>query len=367
MRILEITSALDGGGVDRLLYDYCSRMTNDIQFDFVVTSKTEGILEQPLKELGCKIYRVSQIREGLKKHNDQLMKILSDNHYDVIHDHSGYKAWCNLRIAKKCGVTARIAHSHQAFMAETPKQKIIRILSTPITKMYSTELFACGNDAAKWMWGKKAFEQGKIFIMKNAIDVNRFAFSEEKRQKIRKELNIENKFVIGNVARFSYQKNHEFLIRVFAEIRKRREDAILVLVGRGELEDNVKNQVIELGLTDSVVFMGIRNDVSDLLNAMDLFLLPSRFEGLGIVYIEAQANGLVCFASSDVVPDEANIGKRITYIPLTEVANAWADRILSSDLSRNCDAIELVRYAGYDLDTETVVMKEKYKKMISGD
>ena len=202
MRILEITSDLDGGGVDRLLYDYCSRMTNDIQFDFVVTSKTEGILEKPLKELGCNIYRISQIREGLKKHNNQLKKILTDNHYDVIHDHSGYKAWCNLRVAKKCGVTARIAHSHQAFMAETTKQKIMRILSTPITKMYSTELFACGNDAAKWMWGEKAFNNGKVYIMKNAIQAERFNFSPEKRERIRCEYNIANKFVIGNVARF---------------------------------------------------------------------------------------------------------------------------------------------------------------------
>lgn len=359
MKILEITSDLDGGGVDRLLYDYCSRMTNDIQFDFVVTSKTEGILEKPLKELGCKIYRISQIREGLQKHNNQLKKILTDNHYDVIHDHSGYKAWCNLRVAKKCGVTARIAHSHQAFMEETTKQKIMRILSTSITKMYSTELFACGNDAAKWMWGEKAFNNGKVYIMKNAIQTERFNFSPEKRERIRSEYNITDKFVIGNVARFSYQKNHEFLIKIFAEVKKIRNDAVLMLIGRGELEDAVKKQVSELDLEESVLFMGVRNDVPDLLNAMDVFVLPSRFEGLGMVYIEAQFNGLRCLAS-DRVPKEANITDSMVYLPLKE-EHEWASRIIENSHDR---FVPNSREADeYNIEFATQKMIVKYYEM----
>ena len=362
MRILEITSDLDGGGVDRLLYDYCSRMTNDIQFDFVVTSKTEGILEKPLKELGCKIYRISQIREGLKKHNDQLKKILTDNHYDVIHDHSGYKAWCNLRVAKKCGVTARIAHSHQAFMAETTKQKIMRILSTPITKMYSTELFACGNDAAKWMWGEKAFNDGKVYIMKNAIQAERFNFSPEKRERIRCEYNIANKFVIGNVARFSYQKNHEFLINIFAQVKKIRTDAVLMLIGRGELEDTVKEQVEALGLSDSVIFMGVRNDVPDLVNAMDVFALPSRFEGLPVTLVEIQANGLPAVISENVTK-EMTISKDFTFIPLTQSTLAWAKAI--SETQRN-ESRNLIKNTIYDLNIATNELRTKYLSIVQG-
>lgn len=360
MRILEITSDLDGGGVDRLLYDYCSRMTKDIQFDFVVTSKIEGILEKPLKELGCKVYRISQIREGLKNHNNQLKKILTDNHYDVIHDHSGYKAWCNLRIAKKCGVGVRIAHSHQAFMAETTKQKIMRILSTPITKMYSTELFACGNDAAKWMWGKRAFNSDKVYIMKNAIQAERFSFSPEKRECIRSEYNIADKFVIGNVARFSYQKNHEFLINIFAQVKKIRSDAVLMLIGRGELEDDVKKQVKELELQDSVIFMGVRNDVPDLINAMDVFVLPSHFEGLPVTLVEIQANGLPAVISENVTK-EMTFSRDFTFIPLIQPISDWANVIAGKQ--RN-ESENLIRNTIYDLNVATNELRSKYLSMI---
>ena len=360
MRILEITSDLDGGGVDRLLYDYCSRMAADIQFDFVVTSKTEGILEKPLKELGCNIYRVPQIREGLKKHNKQLKKILTNNHYDVIHDHSGYKAWCNLRVAKKCGVRARIAHSHQAFMVETAKQKIMRLLSTPITKMYSTEFFACGNDAAKWMWGKKAFNKGKVYIMKNAIHAESFNFSPEKRERIRNEYNISDKFVIGNVARFSYQKNHEFLINVFAEVKKLRSDAILMLIGRGELEDDAKAQARALGLQDSVIFMGVRNDVPDLVNAMDVFALPSRFEGLPVTLVEIQANGLPAVISENVTKEMA-MSKDFTFISLSRPASDWAKTITEKHRD---DSKNLIRNTIYDLNVATNELRSKYLSMI---
>ena len=363
MRILEITSDLDGGGVDRLLYDYCSRMTDDIRFDFVVTSKTEGILEKPLRELGCNVYRLPQIREGLKKHNEQLKKILTENHYDAIHDHSGYKAWCNLRVAKKCGVVARIAHSHQAFMAETTKQKIMRVLSTPITKLYATELFACGNDAAKWMWGKRAFKNGKVYIMKNAINAKKFDFSPQKRESIRSEYNISDKFVIGNVARFSYQKNHELLINIFAEVKKIRTDAILMLIGRGELEDTVKAQVEELGLSDSVMFMGVRNDVPDLTNAMDVFALPSRFEGLPVTLVEIQANGLPAVISDNVTKEMA-ISKDFSFIPLNKSAEVWANAIVEKSRSESKNLIENTIY---DLNVATSELKSKYYNIIQGN
>ena len=356
MRILEITSELDGGGVDRLLYDYCSRMVNDIKFDFVVTSKIEGILENPLKELGCNVYHISQIREGLKKHNKELKRILTDNHYDIIHDHSGYKAWSNLRVAKKSGVGVRIAHSHQSFMAETEKQKIIRMISTPITKMYSTDLFACGNDAAKWMWGKRAFNKGKVYIMKNAIEAARFGFSQEKRDRIREEFNISDKFVVGNVARLSYQKNHEFLINIFAEIKKQRQDAILMLIGRGELEEDIKKQVKELGLDDAVLFMGVRNDVPDLLNAMDVFVLPSRFEGLPVTLVEVQANGLPAVISESVTK-EMTISSDFSFISLSQPASKWAKVIYETKRSNSLNIIE---NTDYDLKISADELRKKY-------
>lgn len=360
MRILEITSDLDGGGVDRLLFDYCSRMAGDIQFDFIATSKTEGILEKPLRELGCNVYHIPQIREGLKNHKEQLEKVLTENHYDIIHDHSGYKAWCNLQVAKKCGVKVRIAHSHQAFMAETTKQKILRLLSTPITKAYATNLFACGNDAAKWMWGKKTFNDGKVYIMKNAINAVQFSYSAEKRDKIRNEFGISDKFVIGNVARFSYQKNHEFLIEIFSELKKIRPDSVLMLIGRGELEDDVKKQVAELGLDDSVLFMGVRNDVPELLNAMDVFALPSRFEGLPVTLVEIQANGLPAVVS-DAVTKEMTLADNFSFLSLADDVSKWAKTI--SEKNRT-DSVNLIENTEYDLQIGVNALRKKYLSMI---
>ena len=360
MRVLEITSELDGGGVDRLLYDYCSRMIEDIQFDFVVTSKSEGILEQPLKDLGCKIYRVPQIKEGFKNHTNEIKKILQENNYDVVHDHSGYKAWCNLSVAKKCGVENRIAHAHQAFMAETYKQRILRIISTPVTKIYATELFACGNDAAKWMWGKSAFENNKVFIMKNAIDAKKFTFDSEKRKKLRKELMLEDNFVVGNVARFSYQKNQEFLIDVFLKIKKYKDNAVLLLVGRGETENAIKQRAEELGLSESVLFLGVRNDVQDLLNVMDVFVLPSRFEGLPVTLVEIQANGLPAVVS-DVVTKEMSVSDSITFLSLLQSADEWAKVV--SDKER-ADSKNLIEKTEYDLCVAADEMYKKYLSMI---
>lgn len=352
MKVLEITSELDGGGVDKLLFDYCSRIIPDIEFDFVVTSKFEGILEKPLKELGCKIYHVAQFRENYKLHVKQMKKILLEGHYDVIHDHSGYKAATNLRLAKKMGVKGRIAHSHMAFIPETTKAKIERYLFTPLTKFYATELFACGNDAARWMWGKS-----KAYIMTNAIDPDAFAFNPETRTRLREELGLENKFVIGNVARFSYQKNHEFLVRVFNEVSKHRDDAVLLLIGRGELFDEVKQQVHSLNLDSKVIFLGVRDDVPDLLNCMDLFVLPSRFEGLPVTLVEVQANGLSSLVS-ECVTKEIHLNDNLYYLPVDEKTEVWRDFIDNIGIQR---IQSKVKKSKYDLSIAVNRLYKRYK------
>lgn len=355
MKILEITSELDGGGVDRLLYDYCSRLIPDVQFDFVATSKFEGMLEQPLKDLGCNVYHIAQLREDLKLHKKQLSEILENGQYDIIHDHSGYKAYFNLKLAKKLGVKGRIAHSHIAYIPESAKNRLQRKIVTLLTKVYATDLFACGRDAAKWMWGEK----DDVYIMTNAIHTERFAFSEETRNRIRKELGLEGKFVIGDVARFSYQKNHEFLIRIFAQVKKLRSDAVLVLIGRGELEDDVKQQVKDMGLTDSVIFMGVRNDVPELLNALDIFLLPSRFEGLPVTVVEVQANGLATFAA-DTITDEIKLLPNVNYLPLEMSAAEWAKAIVKADISRIMNGLSNSKY---DIEYAVNSLKDRYEKI----
>ena len=268
--------------------------------------------------------------------------------------------------AKKYGIKVRIAHSHMAYIPESIKEHVVRKISTFFVKRYATHLFACGKDAAIWMWGREAYTSGKVHIMTNAIDTERFKYSEEKRDKIRAELRLEDKFVIGNVARFSYQKNHEFLIRVFAEVKKIRKDAVLMLIGRGELEADIKNQVSVLGLNDSVIFMGVRNDVSELLNTMDVFVLPSRFEGFGIVYVEAQANGLSCFGTEERVPHEVALTDTIKFLSLKLPAKKWAETICKTSSIRNAFTQKQIIEASYDINMEATKLFLCYKELHDG-
>ena len=363
MKILHTIPAMDGGGADRILYDYAIRMIDDdLKIDFLVHTENEGILEGSLKEKGCNIYHIPALRKDKLKYILSIRKILKDGHYDVIHVSQGYRGLIFLFFAKIYGVKVRIAHSHMAFIPLSLKGELLRKSSTFIGKLLATHLFACGRDAAVWMWGEDLYQLGKVHIMTNAIDTQSFAFSIKKRNDIRNELGLTDKFVIGNVARFSYQKNHEFLVDIFAEIKKIRNDAVLMLIGRGELEEDVKKQVECLGLSKSVIFMGVRNDVSELLNAMDVFLLPSRFEGLPVTLVEVQANGLTTFAS-DVITDEIKVANNVFYLSLSKTNQEWATAICESNTQRLEGALQ---ESVYDINRVSCQLKDFYYLSVHG-
>lgn len=357
MRILHTLPALDGGGIDRLLFDYCSRMADAIHFDFIVHNTNEGILEPLLKELGCQIYHVPPLHTNIKEYFSGIKKVIKNGRYDIIHVSQGNRGLFYLIFAKKYGIKTRISHSHMAFIPETLKTKIIRKLTTALVKIFATNLFACGRDAAIWMWGKRRYDMDKVFIMTNAIDTERFAYSDEKRDVLRKKFCLDGKFVIGNVARLSYQKNHEFLIKIFSEIKKLNPNSVLMLVGRGELEDEVRKQVNDFGLSDSVIFMGVRNDVPDLLNVMDVFVLPSRYEGLPVTLVEVQANGLVAIVS-DTITDEIKISENIFYLSLKLSEYEWARVINGLDTVRTSNHLS---NSEYDIDSAVGKLKEFYQ------
>lgn len=357
LKILHTIPALDGGGADRILYDYAIRMLDEFQFDFIVHSEHEGILEKDLISMGCRVFHVPSLHKNKTEYKKRIAEIIRNGKYDIIHVSQGYRGLFFLYYAKKYGVKTRIAHSHMAYIPERMTEKFIRGCSTFLVKRLSTHLFACGDDAAKWMWGEKALQRGETYIMKNAIDTRRFEFSEEKRNQIREEFHITDKFVIGNVARFSYQKNHEFLINVYNEVKKHREDAVLILVGRGELEEDVKKQVVELGLEDSVIFTGVRNDVPDLMNAMDVFVLPSRFEGLPVTLVEVQTNGLPTIVSEQVTR-EIDICKNIKYLPLS--IEQWVENLNNMEFVRDGENLNYISKNGYNIEIEVEKIKMYY-------
>lgn len=362
IRILHIVPELDGGGIENLLLNYYKHMNRDkFIFDFIVHGNRVGILESDFQKMNSKVFHIPTKHESIKSHINTMKKIIKNGNYDVIHAHQGTIGAIPMYYAKRAGIKIRITHNHMAYMEESITKKIVNLFLLPLLKKTSTHWFACSLDAGRFLWGNKAVEQGKVIIMKNAIDINKFAFNSIKRSKIRKELGIEGKFVIGCVGRLSYQKNHEFLINIFEEIYKKNKNSVLLLVGRGELEEEIKEQVKNLDLVEAVRFLGVRDDVADLLCAMDVFLLPTRYEGLGIVYIEAQASGIETFGSSIVVPNEAKVTELMHFIQLEKTYESWADEVLKYNNKNQRDNInEELKKAGYDIKIEAKKLELLY-------
>ena len=361
MRILEICVDLDGGGIDRYLLNYCSRI-KDIDFDFVcVDKKKEGVLEKPIRDLGCNIYKIKQQSKGVVNYYKALKKIMTENTYDAVHMHLGYRGMIALFCAKMCKIKCRISHAHIAFEPESGSRKILRKICTVICKCLSTHLAGCGVDAAKWLWGTKSYEKGKVKIHNNAIDGEKFKFSSETRRAVREELGLSDEtLAVGHVGRLCDQKNQLRLVEIFAEIKKQNENSVLFMVGRGDKEAAIVKKVEELGLSDSVKLLGIRDDVHELLNAFDVFVFPSTHEGLPFTLIETQCNGLYAL-SADTVTPLVKVSDCVKFISLDEENKVWASESIELAKKGHLDTAHGdVVDAGYEINAEAGKLKKYY-------
>lgn len=365
IRVLHELSSLDGGGVAKLLVDYYSHIDHEtVHFDFLIYDYyDEGIYEEPLRRMGCTIYKLPIFKKEKIKCLKEMRKVISEGKYDIVHSHRGSRGLFTLFYAKKYKVKKRIAHSHIAYEPVSGvKQKINKIVAF-ITKNLATDLFACGRDAGIYMWGKKSVADGRVQIMTNAIDIQKFKFEQKTREIKRKELGVEDKFVIGIVGRLSEQKNYPFLLKVFKAVSESDPNATLVIIGRGEDEDKIKAIAHALKIEDSVLFLGARNDVPELLNSMDLFVLPSLYEGLPVVLIEAQANGLPAIIS-DRITDEMNVTDLIKQLPINQSEELWITTIktITSNTSERDKYASVVKEAGYDIVSAANELQKIYLK-----
>lgn len=353
IKILEVVSSLHCGGVEKILLDYTREIKDSCHMDIVAFAEQQGLLETEFAALGCGIYKATMLKKNPFQTVRDLNKIIKAGNYDVIHCHQGYLSFIALTVARIQRIPVRIAHSHLAFVAEGLSKKVMRKFMAWLTKQSATHLFACGIDAGSWAWGKKSMNSGHVHIMKNAIDISAFSYDPQVREKKRKELHIEDKFVIGNVGRMSYQKNHEFLLRVFARIYKKCSNAVLLLVGDGERMEKITALAETMHISDRVIFLGSRNDVRQLLNAMDVFVLPSHFEGLPITLVEAQCNGLKCY-TSDNVTREVAVGDLVRYLSIDHTEDLWAEHILDEHERMEPElAVSMIKKGGYDINEES--------------
>ena len=328
----------ESGGIESFLHNVIMEMDmSRLEIDIVAAQICESVFTASLKEKGVGFYELSGSQRKLGRNHKMFKQLLKERQYDVVHLNifqglSLYYAY----LAKKAGVPVRIAHSHNTALRQS-RTKWLKMFLHKLGKILwsenATDFWACSRPAAEFMFTPKDLR--KYEFIPNGIDVEKFRFNNEVRKQIRNDLGIEDKLVIGNVGRLCYQKNQEYLLEVFANLQAQRPESVLLLVGEGELKAELQQKTEKLGISDKVIFYGVTDKVEELLWAMDIFAFPSRFEGLGIVVVEAQAAGLpvVC---SDNVPDEAVVTDLVQKVSLRSEVDSWAETILhcQTDLNR---------------------------------
>ena len=363
IRVAHIIGKWLGGGVESVVMNYYRHIDRTkIQFDFICDKDSTNIPYDEIEQLGGRVILVPPYQKVFE-YQKELIKIFKDNNYKIVHSHINTLSVFPLHAAKKAGVPIRIAHSHSTTNKKEWKKNLVKQVLRPFSKVYATDYMCCSELAGRWLFGNKEYDKGNVYLLNNAIDLDKFKYDEKIRKEKRKELNIkDDTLVIGHVGRFVEQKNHRFLIDIFNEVHKQKENSILLLVGQGPLMEEMKEKVKTLGIEDSVKFLGQRKDVNELYNAMDLFLFQSLYEGLGMVLIEAQANGLPCIASTEI-PEIAKVINNVLFLKLRCSANIWCDEIIKM-IGRKClTDIKILVKEGYDIKIESSKLFEKYIKL----
>ena len=360
IRVLQCFGTMGRGGAETLIMNIYRNVDREkIQFDFVVHREKDAAYDEEIYDLGGKIYKIPKYRLSNHFEYKKAWHELFNNHdkWPIIHGHMYTTAAIYLKIAKKYGLIT-IAHSHNTSTGVGLTAIIKKLLQYPI-KYNADFYFACSEAAGLWLYGENICKKDTFFILNNAIETKKFVYDEEIRNKKRTELSVKDKFVIGHIGSFMTQKNHKFLIELFEKVHSKNNNTALLLIGDGGLRLAIEEKVKNLGLSNKVIFTGFRSDIPDLLQAMDVFVFPSLYEGLGIVAVEAQATGLHCVVS-DSVPKEAYITDLIEKASLKDSADAWADKILKyANGYERFDTSKQIRKKGYDI-SETAKWLENF-------
>ena len=361
IRVAHIIGKWLGGGVEAVVMNYYRHIDrNKIQFDFICDEDSTNIPYEEIKKLGGRVILIPPYQK-IFKYQKELIKIFKENKYKIVHSHINTLSVFPLRAAKKAGVKVRIAHSHSTTNKKEWKKNLLKQVLRPFSKVYATNYMCCSELAGRWLFGNKEYDKGNVYLLNNAIDLDKFKYDESLRKKKRKELGIkDNTLVIGHIGRFVAQKNHTFLIDIFNEVHKKNNNSLLLLVGQGPLMANIKEKVKSLGLEESVIFLGQRNDANELYQVFDVFLLPSLYEGLPVVGVEAQASGLLCLLSS-AMTKETKVLDSTKFMDLNNTPNEWSSTLL--DLYKNhqrTDTREEITNNNFNIKSECKKLEDNY-------
>jgi len=368
IKVLQVSPSLGGGGVPVMLLNWYRYMDHDrIHFDFTTFAEagTNELFTDEVLSYGSKIYYLKgkepNKRAPLLGTFLQIKKILKNNEYDIVHSHLNGFSLIILTAAMISGIKVRISHSHAFYNRSTLMQSVKMGTLNFGLKNIATCYCACSKKAGKYLFGDDLMNNNKVNIIKNGIDAKKFAYNQDVRDMYRSMFNLQDKFVIGHVGRIDYSKNHNFLIDIFYEIYKTNKDSRLVLVGDGDLKDEVQRKVNNLRIEDVVMFLGARKDVHNLLQMFDVFLFPSRNEGFGIAPLEAQAAGLKTFVS-EAVASEVKVTDLIEFISLNKDASYWAKKVgqFKKRGYKRENTYQLIKEAGYDLESVANYVENLY-------
>lgn len=353
------------GGIESFLNNVLLHMDfSEMEVDIVAACIKESVFTSGLKEKGVRFIELSGCTLNLPKNHKMFQKLLKERQYEVVHFNlfQGFSL-SYVHQAKLAGIPVRIAHSHNAQLRKCSTRwlkMIFHFLGRALFAKDATALWACSGIAAAFLFPAKLLKERSYSVIPNGIDTEQFRFKNAEREKTRAHLGLSNSFVIGNVGRLCYQKNQEFLLELLAELLKMCPKSKLLLVGTGEDEASLREKAVHLGIQESVIFYGLSNHVEELLWCMDMFVFPSRFEGLGIAVVEAQAAGLPTLCS-DLIPKEALVTSLARSIPLECGTRKWAEILLRLDWpGERMLAAQQVRSAGFDVHEVAETIERNY-------
>ena len=358
IRVLQVVTHMERGGLESMLMNYYKHVDRErVQFDFLVHRQERAAFDDEIESLGGRIYRLPRLVPWSKSYLSALNRFFEEHpEYKVVHVHQDCLSSVILKVAAQHNVPVRIAHSHNANQDRNLKYPI-KLWYRRSIPQYATNLFACGKDAGDWMFSGAPYQ-----IINNAIDVAAYSYDPEKRIEMRQKLGLENELIVGHVGRFNPQKNHPLLLDIFAALLKKEPNAVLLLAGGGEDMPKIQAKAQALGVAERVRFLGVRSDVADLMQAMDVFVFPSLYEGLPVTMVEAQAAGLPCIISDKVPPECILTEGLVDVLPLSAEPEIWAAKILEKKNLPRTDRRAEIAAHGFDITTEAVKLQEFYLK-----
>lgn len=361
IRVAMVIGPAVNGGTEAFAMNYYKNIDHDkVEFDFLVENESKIICKSEIEKYGNGKIIIIPSYKNIKKYIHSLETVFLNNHYDIVHSNMNTLSYFTLKAAKRAGIECRIAHSHSTSNPGEILRNLIKMVLKTRSKKYATHFFSCSNLAGMWLFGKKEFIQGNITVIPNAIDLEKFRFSLEKRLRIRKQFEISKReIVIGNVGRLVKQKNPFYLLDIFFEFFKEHNNSILMLVGEGPLQEKLKKRVEAMGISKKVIFAGTHDNISDYYCAFDCFVFPSIYEGLGISLVEAQASGLSCLAST-YVPRETKLTNNVLFLDLSKTPKEWANSINIISVQDRCSSKQMFVNSKFDIHCSAKMLEEKY-------